>query len=492
MRGARLVLLRGEQAGRKFAVDGTVILGRAHDVQIQIDDPEISRRHARIERLDPEHFVLEDLGSRNGTHLNGAKIRRETLSFGDRIELGRAVELLFLESDPAEDSSLRQQRLQVLGQLAAGVAHDINSMLSAVNANIEWLRGLPGETTLAEGEVRESIEDVLAATARATDLIRSLLSFARGTGRGPTRVDLSALCAEVGRVLRRSLPRNIQLEVRVEEDLAVFGDRLELHQVLVNLCLNARDAMPDGGLLRVEAALCPREAREALPLVEPGPHVAIVVKDTGIGIDDGIRQRIFEPFFSTKEEGRGSGLGLATVWEVIRCHSGHVSVDSSPNQGTTFTVYLPTRLTRLRDRWAARTAEGGSPPLAPPPGATILLVDDEAVVQRSMGRLLRRAGFTVQYAASGIEALEVFARAIPKPDLVMLDLDLPGLGGEDTLARILEMDPRARVLVMSGDQERSLGLSGAVGTLDKPSDGRVLIETVARALLSQVDQTQPT
>lgn len=489
-RGARLVVVRGEQVGRRIAVEGTIVIGRGHDAQVQFDDAEISRRHARIAPLDAAGFVIEDLGSRNGTHVNGKQVQRAQLAYGDEIQIGSKIVLRFTQRDPVEEHAIRQQRLQALGRLAAGVSHDVNNMLSAIGANVDWLRGLADDTALGETEVRESLADIATAALRASELTRGIISFARGQGRGRSRVDMSALVGEVLRLLRHSLPRNVELHSTVEPSVFVLGDRVELHQVLMNLCLNARDAMLDGGTLSVEVSLQPATTLQGLPLSTDGPHACVTVKDTGIGMDEATRSRVFEPFFSTKGEGAGFGLGLATVREVVSYHQGYISVDSAPGRGSAFTFYVPAHLGRPKEQWMAATMEQGTPARTADPtlGSTILIVDDEAVVQRSIGRLLKRAGYEVTLVSTGSEALDHYEHARRRPDLVLLDMDMPGLSGEDTLVALQRVNPLVRVLVMSGDPERSSAVEGVLGSVGKPSDAASLVDAVRTALISEPDQ----
>ena len=486
---ARLVVVRGEQVGRRISVGGTIVIGRGHEAHVQFDDAEISRRHARIAALDNAGYVIEDLGSRNGTKVNGSPINRASLEFGDEIQLGSKVTLRFAPRDPLEEHAIQQQRLQALGRLAAGVSHDVNNMLSAIGANVDWLRGLPDQTPLGGAEVRESLADVATAAMRASELTRGVISFARGQGRGRSRVDLSALTNEVLRLLRHALPRNVELHSDVEASAFVLGDRVELHQVLMNLCLNARDAMLEGGTLTVEVSIQPATNLQGLPLVTKGPHVRVLVRDTGIGMDEQTQSRVFEPFFSTKGEGAGFGLGLATVREVANYHQGYISVESAPGRGTTFLLYVPAHAGRAKDDRMSATMEQASSQRGNDLtlGSCVLIVDDEAVIQRSIGRLLKRAGYEVVLASTGREALDHYEHARRRPDLVLLDMDMPGLSGEDTLVALQHFDPHIKVLVMSGDPERGAAVEGTLGAVGKPSDAASLIEAVRVALLAEPD-----
>lgn len=464
-------------------IDGVVVLGRSTEAHLQFEDAEISRRHARIGWQPNEGYVVEDLDSRNGTFLNGSAVKRARLSYGDELRLGSRILLRFGQVDAYEEQLLQQERFQALGRLAAGVAHDVNNMLSAVSANIDWLHGLSPETQLSTPDVRESLSDIVTAANRAADLTRGILAFARGKGRGRSRVDFTALVVEVLKLLRHAVPRNVQVEAEIEPGLFVYGDRVELHQVLMNLCLNGRDAMPNGGMLSVKVA-------ERAPTAVPGAtgavtsHVGIVVRDTGVGMDERTRSRIFEPFFSTKAEGAGVGLGLATVREVVRYHGGYIEVESELGRGSAFLVYLPMEVDRTPERWLVATAELVA--LDPIGGEStdklILVVDDEAVVLRSLGRLLRRAGCEVIFASGGQEAIDIYTSGKRRPDLILMDLDMPGMTGEEACARLLHIDPEVRVIIMSGDHARGAQLEGVVGRIEKPCEAHVLVSEVRAAL----------
>ena len=474
---ARLIVLEGPQAGQKFKIDGDVILGRAIDSTIVLEDPEVSRSHVRITRSDVGAYVIEDLGSRNGTTINGVPLQKQFLSFGDKIQVGPRVLILFAPFDPIEDQLLQRQRLEALGRVGAGVAHDLNNMLGAISASIDFLGRLPADRTVGAPDVKDSIADIRTALGQASELARGILKFARGRSRGHALVDLSVVCQEVLRLAHHTFDRAIVLEQAIDPNLIVSGDQAELHQVIMNLCLNARDAMPSGGTLRLRAEL-------ADAIGEERARVRIAITDSGTGIDPATRARIFEPFFTTKPEGAGFGLGLSTVREVINMHGGDVEVQSAPGKGTSFFIYLPASMGQPQP---VRITSGHRD-LRPTAGTTaqILLVDDEEVVRRSTARLLRQAGHEVLEAPGGKEATQIYANADRYPDLVILDLDMPFLNGEQTQRVILSIDPTARILFMSGHEDfvrdNSSSVGKAVGYLRKPCNVTLLLSTVSDVL----------
>jgi two-component system, cell cycle sensor histidine kinase and response regulator CckA len=468
-----LIVIEGPQAGQKFKIDGEVVLGRAIDATIVLDDAEVSRSHARITRSPSGVYMLEDLGSRNGTLINGVPVQKQFLAFGDKIQVGPRVVILFAPFDPIEDQLLQRQRLEALGRVGAGVAHDLNNMLGAISASIDFLGRLPADRPVAAQDVTASVADIRIALQQASELARGILTFARGRSRGHALVDISVLCQEVIRLARHTFDRAIVIEQDIHPNLVVSGDQAELHQVIMNLCLNARDAMPTGGTLRIQAKILPVEATGRA-------QVAIGIRDSGSGMDAATRARIFEPFFTTKPEGAGFGLGLSTVREVVAMHGGTVAVESAPGAGTSFFLYLPAS---TGQPMPVRIT-GGHRELRPnnATSALIMLVDDEEVVRRSTARLLRQAGHQVLEAPGGREATQMYLAAERRPDLVILDLDMPHLNGEQTQRLILSIDAAARILFMSGHddfiRESSSSIGNAAGYLRKPCNVALLLSTV--------------
>ncbi len=495
----RLVVLMGSEPGRRFTLDSeTLLLGRSEEADVQLDDTKVSRRHARLTLLDGS-WTLEDLGSRNGTLVNGEQITVRALEVGDRIQLSGETLLLFTRQDPLEDLLLHRQQMAVIGQLAAGIAHDFNNLLNVISASTSHVMALDGATELSTPEVRECHEDIAAAAKRAAELTARLLTIARRRERQPQRageaVDISGLCEDALQLLRRTFDQSISVTAEIAPDLRVDGDHAALHQLLMNLCINARDAMPRGGTLKVRAFEQEEVEANAAALWSTGPHVVVEVSDTGMGMDEKTRARVFEPFFTTKERGAGSGLGLATVYEVATTHGGSVEVESVLGEGSTFRVRLPARLRRPADGKAvskrrASTWDGSGQPATT--HGLILVVDDQELVRRSLGRLLKAAGHRVVFAADGQEALERYTSIEPRPDVVLMDLDMPRLSGSETLGRLRGINPQARVVLISGyydeTRKRRLLQDGAADFLAKPVDAKALRDAIRLALSTpQVD-----
>ncbi|MDW8362766.1 MAG: response regulator [Myxococcales bacterium] len=474
----RLVVVAGEHAGRRHTFRDEVVLGRGQDAGFVLDDPQTSRKHARIRRLPDGTYELEDLGSRNGTFVNGERRDRAPLRFGDRIQVGTTL-LLFTYVDPAEERLAERQKLEALGRLCAGIAHDFNNLLSVVLASAAYVRGLAGSTPLSDAEVRASLDDLQSAATRAAELTRRLVHFARRAAPSQSLVDLSELCHESLAIARRTFGRAIRIEANVLPRLYVQGDRAQLHQLVLNLLLNARDAMPEGGTLVLELSDGGARPEARLPSA-----VRLTVRDTGRGMDEQTRARLFEPFFTTKEA--GTGIGLATVHEVVVAHGGDIEVTSAPGAGTTFDVWLPKASEDVDD---ARRKTASDEVLPPEPSrGIVLVVDDDAVVRRSIARLLRADGHEVLEADGGASAL---ARCVvsPEPDLVLLDIDMPEMDGVQCFREIRRLRPSIRVLFVSGHvgttREQELRAEGAAGFLHKPFDAAGLRVAVQQVLNRQ-------
>jgi CheY-like chemotaxis protein len=284
-------------------------------------------------------------------------------------------------------------------------------------------------------------------------------------------------------LLRRTLHRSIEIRSEAAEGLAVIGDPSQLLQVLMNLCINAGDAMPTGGRLTIEAdhvVLDPNDIGED-EIHTPGAYVRIRVRDDGIGMAPEIRDRIFEPFFTTKPRGKGTGLGLATAHAIVRDHGGHIAVETEPGTGTTFEVLLPAA-SELPQAGPRRLTDETLPPLR----GVVLLADDEELVRAATGRVLQHAGLEVLTACDGQDALDVFAANADRIDIVLLDLDMPYLDGEQVYARLHALMPSLRVIISSGyldcEREAKLRHAGVDGILYKPYDSLTLMQAVAKVL----------
>jgi PAS domain S-box-containing protein len=395
-------------------------------------------------------------------------------------------------SDRAQlEAQLRQaQKMEAIGTLAGGVAHDFNNVLTVILSYSGIILQAMKEGDRFQGEIAE----INRAAERAGDLTRQLLTFSRHQAVRTRTLSLNDVVTDVERMLRRIIPANISLVLRLSPDAAlVQGDVVQLEQVLVNLVVNARDAMPNGGAIAIETSNVTLEANEPpLPPNTPGgAFVMLVVTDTGIGMDESVRARIFEPFFTTKEAGKGSGLGLATVYGIVQQFGGQIWVYSEPEVGTTFKVYLPARST------AADTPASGVRTAGLSRGTeTILLVEDEAPVRQAAKTILERAGYRVLDAANAHLALDVFRQRADEIDLVMTDMIMPGMNGRELAEQLRDLRPGVRLLFTSGYTDDTV-LRHSLRDSDshfvqKPFHPQMLTEKVREALAQRAPKPAAT
>ena len=376
-----------------------------------------------------------------------------------------------------EEQFRQAQKMEAVGRLAGGIAHDFNNLLTVMTSCSELLLG----DLTQEDRRRGDVEEIRRAAQRAAALTRQLLAFSRKQILQPTLLDLNSVVSEMERMLRRVLGEDIALETRLDPDLGfVRADHGQLEQVLMNLVVNARDAMPSGGLIIIETR---NIAAESLDPDASSDETAVVleVRDEGHGIVPEAMPYIFEPFYTTKELGKGTGLGLSTVYGIVKQSGGEVEVESTPGVGSTFRVMLP----RYRE---GSTVKRASPQLgiAARAQGTILLVEDEEAVRALATRILVREGYTVLAASRGDEAVSLFARHQREVILLVSDLVLPGLGGIEIAQRLREMRPELKVLLMSGYTDRDVGAiagqSEGMAFMQKPFTPDVLTRRVSELL----------
>ncbi len=383
----------------------------------------------------------------------------------------------------AAEAQLRQaQKMEAVGQLTGGIAHDFNNILMVILANADALQ--EDEATLDAATLALRLEQISQAVLRASDLTRQLLTFSRKADLMPRHTDLNELVSGTGKLLRRALGEHIEIDsVLVGNLWTVNVDRAQLETALVNLCVNARDAMPDGGKLRIETrnVTLDKDNITQATDVAPGDYAMIAVTDTGSGMSAEVRAKVFEPFFTTKEVGKGTGLGLSMVYGFIKQSNGHITIHSEPGRGTTFRLYLP-RSHGLREDVAMQ-------PTAPMARGSerILVVEDEPQVRASVVQQLRSLGYDVAEAANGAAGLAAFAAAPLPFDLLLTDLVMPGpLGGKALADEVTRRWPKSSIVFMSG-YTRNTALHDAepgaeVLLLSKPFRKRDLARIVRLAL----------
>jgi signal transduction histidine kinase/CheY-like chemotaxis protein len=379
-----------------------------------------------------------------------------------------------------EDQLIQAQKMEAVGRLAGGVAHDFNNLLTAILGYTELLR----DRVEQDPDALEYTAEVRRAAERASDLTNQLLAFSRRQPAAPQVVDLNQSVRQIDKMLRRIIGEDIDLEVRLAPDLwRVMVDPAHMDQVVMNLAVNSRDAMPDGGRLTIETAnvqLTDEYAAGHLG-ARPGPYVMMAVSDTGVGMDPETQARVFEPFFTTKEQGKGTGLGLSIVYGIVKQNAGGIMVYSEPSHGTVFKIYIPAVEAPVPTA-PAKVEDGDRGPSS----ATILLVEDEDQVRRLARAFLERQGYRVVEAPSGPAALKILEEYDGRIDLLLTDMVMPQMHGAALAERVKASRPEVRILFMSGYTEGGQEIpelaSGEWQFLAKPFSASTLERKVREAL----------
>jgi len=508
---ARISVLLGPDEGRSYKLEDECTLGRSTEATLRLPDRGISRVHARIRKLSGERFMIEDLSSRNGTLVNGKRVKIAELHSGARIQLGPRCLLLFSLHDELEESLAQAKKLEIIGRLSAGINHDFNNLLCVVLANAAYLLELPRNSTLSHAEIRECLEDMRSAAQAGAELTGRLATLVQGGPRVHEPVDLSRLCMDVISVLRDTFPRSVRIEPRVQPGIVVRGVRSHLWQLLLNPCLNARDAIPEGGgALTLEAVLKTADELDFAPPVRAECYVVITVTDSGRGMSPAVLASAFEPFFTTKDIDLGKGLGLATVRKVASEHGGTVHLTSEVDVGTTLRIVLPIAELQGEDLEVSTrpTAHPAVRYKLPPPAAApsaadsqdadegvrgtrqrrrVLVAEDDQGLARVFGRALRRAGYEVLWAADSTQALQMFEQQPSPFSAVLLDLDMADTGIHNAHAAIRSRNRELPIILLTGLPEPDGGPAfKAAPTQDvilrKPVDPAVLARVVSMAI----------
>ena len=401
-----------------------------------------------------------------------------------RDDTGRPRSILTINTDITEKKKLeaqflRAQRMESIGTLAGGIAHDLNNVLSPVLMAMQLLRD-----RLEDDESQALLGMLQANVERGSDMVRQVLSFARGVEGERILIQPRHLLKEVVKVMRDTLPKNITVTIAVPEELsAISADATQVYQVLMNLCVNARDAMPDGGTLAIKAENVTLDETYARMHLEakPGKFILMTVSDTGVGIPPEIIDKIYEPFFTTKEYGKGTGLGLSTAVGIIKGHGGFINVYSEIGKGTQFRIYLP-----AVGLGSPQQAGESNVELPVGHGETILVVDDEAAIREIARGTLHAFGYEVLTAGDGAEAVALYARETSKVKAVIVDMMMPFMDGTATIRALQRLDAGVRIIATSGLPTDSKGLdafrANVKGFLPKPYTAEKLLITLAEGL----------
>jgi two-component system cell cycle sensor histidine kinase/response regulator CckA len=459
---------------------------------LAITDLLVAEDKPAIERLLRRGATRARVGAARtlrGTRRDGGHVDVEVYEISTRIEgvpafIGVAVDITERQRAAAalrvrEEQLRHAQKLEAVGRLAGGIAHDFNNLLMVIQGSVNLIL----MTAKEEVAHRSDLEEIVRATQRAAALTSQLLAFGRRQVLRPEIVNLNLAVEHLSKMMRRVIGEDIELRTELDPQLvSVRVDPGQLEQAIVNLIVNARDAMPSGGRITLRtdhAQLTAKDAARAPYRIVPGDYVRLTVEDTGMGMPDRVLARVFEPFFTTKPPGKGSGLGLSMVYGIIKQSGGYIWAKSQQNHGTTIEIYLPAV------SGEANPAGEEDPALerAIPRGAgRILLVEDEAPVRTITRRLLEHAGYDVVEASGGVEALDRFDEREGQFDLVLADVIMPQMGGRELAAHLRERDPGVRMLYMTGYADdrrvRRPDPKGDFGLIEKPFMPEALLERI--------------
>lgn len=391
-----------------------------------------------------------------------------------------AINTNITEQKRLEDQILRSQRMESIGTLAGGIAHDLNNVLTPIMMSVDLLN-----LRIKDATCRDTLETIASSARRGADMLNQVLSFARGMEGQKTPLQIGRLLQDLARIVGDTFPKNIQ--VRLQDQLlaadTVLGDPTQIHQVLLNLCVNARDAMPAGGTLVINAASVLIDAQYAAMNIEAreGPHIMISVEDDGIGIAPEILPKIFDPFFTTKETGKGTGLGLSTSLAIMKSHGGFFRVYSEMGHGSCFRFYLPAQLTQVVPQSAVE-----DPVLPRGNHELVLLVDDEAAVREITRQTLEAYGYRVLLAADGAEAVTLYSKHQGDIALVLTDMRMPVMDGTTTIQVLMKMNPNVCIIAASGiNSNNSIAKAAGAGVrrfLPKPYTAETILRVLHQVL----------
>lgn len=430
--------------------------------------PDPKMRDLLIKRLVREKRI--EYYSSELVRRDGAKVYVIENLIGKFDKKGKLIEIkgyLFDDTNRRnlERQLIQAQKMESLGTLAGGIAHDFNNILAIILGHNSLIRRKFADNAY----IAENAETIAKATQRGAGLVKQLLTFARKSDVVLESILIQDTINEIKKFIEQTFPKTITIQTECEKELPpIVADATQIHQVLLNLCINARDAMPHGGKLSISAIrINATEIQSKASKAYSPEYIHITVSDTGTGMDEATRSRIFEPFFTTKGRDRGTGLGLATVYGIIEAHHGVIDVQSEIGKGSSFHIYFPVQQSFIEHQMA----ESGTEEI-PGGNETILVVDDEESMKALLSAVFKEKGYTVITASDGEEALEVYKQRHEDIDIVLTDMGLPKLGGEDVVKGIKKINKDARIIVASGYFERELksGLvkSGVKDFVQKP------------------------
>ncbi len=435
--------------------------------------------------------LLEEIISRN-TQFNDFEVDHKFPVIGRKIMLLNArqfyksdtsAQLILLaieditEKKKLETQLLRSQRMESIGVLSSGVAHNLNNMLTPIMMSVRMLK-----EKLKDEQSQKLLTILEQNSRRGADLIKQVLSFSRGVEGERDPLAVAYLLSEIEKIIKDTFPKDITIQIDIQKDLStIVGDAAQLHQVLMNLCVNAKDAMPDGGILSITASdfLIDEDYARVNMDARAGYYVVITVKDTGAGIPSSILDRIFEPFFTRKEFGKGTGLGLSTALAIVRSHGGFINVESEVGAGSIFRVYLPAIKIEIKG------AEEQQPEFPEGHGEYILVAEDEAPVREITTATLEAYGYKVLTADNGAEAVALYAQNKDKIKVVLMDVMMPVMDGQTSIRAIRRINPLVEIIAVSGlaEKDKLANITDHVyAFLSKPYTAEKLLKKVYETL----------
>jgi two-component system cell cycle sensor histidine kinase/response regulator CckA len=437
----------------------------------------------RGETVDVPAITVDPRSAGAELPLNGVERTVHVRMFPVLERNGKLVNVVAMMEDVTErrhleEQLIQSQKMESIGLLAGGIAHDFNNILGGILGYASFVKA----QVPREDRIYPHLETIERSALRAAELTSQLLGFARGGKYVVGPLFINDLVQETADLLRGTIEKNIVVETDLDASSPVIeADASQMQQVLMNLCVNARDAMPGGGALRISTLRLdrPDSFLRSVPEGRGGPFVRTDISDTGIGIDKAIRGKIFDPFFTTKEKGKGTGLGLATVYGIVKNHNGFINVESEMGEGTTFSVYIPAiHGTAQKVKEIESRPEGGK--------ETILVVDDEETIRLLVRDILEEIGYNVVSAGDGIQAVEIYRGRSAEIDLVILDMTMPGMGGRETFEKLKELNPGVRTILSTGYSEderaRQMLAMGVKAFVQKPYRIDDLASAVRRIL----------
>jgi len=461
------------------------VIGKGFRELVAPEDLEVvtDRYHRRQAREDVPHEYEYHMLHKDGRTRILVNMNVGLITFrGEMASMGTVKDIT--EKKMLESQLLRAQRMESIGTLASGIAHDINNVLTPIMLSQELLR-----EKMTDEESQRYLNIIERSTQRGASLMKQVMSYAKGIEGERNALQAVNLISEIRQIAKETFPRNIEIRTDIPKDLwNISGDATQLHQVLMNLCVNARDAMPDGGIIRIlaENLLIDEDYAHINIDAKVGPYIVITVSDTGTGIPPDILDRIFEPFFTTKEHGKGTGLGLSTALGIVKSHGGFITVYSEVGKGTAFKVYLPATATTETIRAQEHQHE-----LPVGHGESILVVDDEDQILELTQKTLETHGYRVITANNGEEAIALYKQNREIIKLVLMDMMMPVMEGLESIQVISGVNPEVKIIAVSGlaekDKLEKIAEAHVNAFLPKPYTAEKLLKTIHEVISAKQD-----